>query len=168
MRESKWACAHVHELGKDRERENPKWALCCQWRAWHRARTMSSWPKPKSRVRCLTDWATQVPLAPSFLRALFRSPCQRGYAWPCHLRLFISPHSASCYSSLVVLTGLIFTWGYILYLFVLKCCDARPHLSCSLKDSQCLKLYRPHGKNSINYVEWMHDCPNIPWKYISY
>ena len=27
------------------------------------SQTMRSWPEPKSRVRCLTDWATQAPLS---------------------------------------------------------------------------------------------------------
>ena len=49
---------------REGENEYPKQAPCCQ----HRARCGSiswkrrSWPGLKSRVRCLTDWATQVPL----------------------------------------------------------------------------------------------------------
>ena len=35
------------------------------------SRTMRSWPEPKSRVRCLTDWATQAPCVFTVLRDFF-------------------------------------------------------------------------------------------------
>ena len=57
------------------ERENPKGALHWQWRAPLRARShkpVRSWPEPKSRVRCLTDWAAQAPLL-QFVFLLFFS-----------------------------------------------------------------------------------------------
>ena len=34
--------------------QSPMWGLM--------SHTVRSWPEPKSRVRCLTNWATQVPL----------------------------------------------------------------------------------------------------------
>ena len=54
----------VHEQGRgrERERENPKQAVHCQRRARQGAGTVRSWPEPKSRVGCLTDWPTQAPL----------------------------------------------------------------------------------------------------------
>ena len=46
------------ERGQERESQ-----AGCQCRAWGRAwsHRPGSWPDLKSRVRCLTDWATQVP-----------------------------------------------------------------------------------------------------------
>ena len=52
--------------GRERERENPKQAPYCQHRAWCGAWTHEatrSWPEPKPKVGCLTDWATQATLA---------------------------------------------------------------------------------------------------------
>ena len=54
-----WACEQERA-----ERENPKEVLHCQHGAWGRGPnpwTVRSWPEPKSRVRRLADWATQVP-----------------------------------------------------------------------------------------------------------
>ena len=56
------------ERSRERGKENPNPALCCQCRAWCRAQsheTEWSGPEPKPRVRHLTDWATQAP--PEFL-----------------------------------------------------------------------------------------------------
>ena len=54
----------IHKLGegqRDRERES---RLPAQWGVWLGAHPMilRPWPKLKSRVRCLTGWATQWPL----------------------------------------------------------------------------------------------------------
>ena len=49
---------------RERKTENPKQALCYQHGAWRCdsiPQTVRSWPEPKSRVRRLTDWATQAP-----------------------------------------------------------------------------------------------------------
>ena len=59
-----------HEWGegqRERETQNLKQApgseLSAQSPMWgSNPPTVRSWPKPKSRVRCLTDWATQAPL----------------------------------------------------------------------------------------------------------
>ena len=53
-------CMHtwMGEGQREGERENPKQALCCQH---GHLRTVRSWPELKSRVRRLTDWASQVP-----------------------------------------------------------------------------------------------------------
>ena len=52
------------ERERQREGDNPKQAPCCQYRAWCRVQnqTMRSWPELKSRVGCLTNWATQGPV----------------------------------------------------------------------------------------------------------
>ena len=52
------------EREKERKRENPKKALCCQHSV---PRTVRSWPELRSRVRCLIDWATQALLFSVFL-----------------------------------------------------------------------------------------------------
>ena len=46
-----------------RERESQAGsALSVQSTTWGlNSRTLRSWPEPKSRVKCLIDWATQVP-----------------------------------------------------------------------------------------------------------
>ena len=46
-----------------REKQNPKQVTRCQWRAWwgSNSRSVRSWPELKSRIRPLTNWATQVP-----------------------------------------------------------------------------------------------------------
>ena len=66
-RQTVWA----EEGQRERETENPKQAPCCQHRAWcgvqtHEPQTMRSWPEPKSRVKCLTNWATQAPPKTTF------------------------------------------------------------------------------------------------------
>lgn len=73
LRECTHACIHLCEWRK-RERERKSWAgsMPTQHRAWHGSLTWEpdmglsfitqrSWPEPKSRIRCLTDWTTQVP-----------------------------------------------------------------------------------------------------------
>ena len=63
----------AQEGQRERERENPQQAPCCQCRARHRAlihEATRSWPEPKPRVRGLTDRATQAPLD-FFLYVLF-------------------------------------------------------------------------------------------------
>ena len=63
--------------GRERETENPYQAPHCQCRAQCGARTHETvrcWLEPKPRVRCLTDWATQVPPSLNFLAIhLFRT-----------------------------------------------------------------------------------------------
>ena len=52
------------EVEREKDRENPKQDLHCQHIARCRARThetVRSWSEPKSRARCLSDWATQAP-----------------------------------------------------------------------------------------------------------
>ena len=45
------------------ERQNPTQASCGHvWVQRSNSPTVRSWPEPKSRVRHLTDWATQAPL----------------------------------------------------------------------------------------------------------
>ena len=54
----------MERRGRERKRENPKQTPCGQHRAWLTqgsiSQTVRSWPGQKPRVRCLTDWATQV------------------------------------------------------------------------------------------------------------
>ena len=45
---------------REGERENPKQAPYCPRRAWCTAQTQERWDRDP-RVRCLTNWATQVP-----------------------------------------------------------------------------------------------------------
>ena len=53
----------LREKGEGKGKENPKQAPHLAWRPmW----ASISWPKLKSRVNCLTDWATQVPQHFSF------------------------------------------------------------------------------------------------------
>ena len=59
-------CIWVAEGQRERERnrENPKQAPCCQLRAWCKGSgswTMRSRAEQKSRARRLTDWATWAP-----------------------------------------------------------------------------------------------------------
>ena len=62
--------------GAHREKKNPKQArLCaCHHRTWRGARSHETWDGPEliSRVRHLTDWATQVPLRLIFFFFCFK------------------------------------------------------------------------------------------------
>ena len=61
LRERKRECEW--RRGRKR-RENPKQAPCHQHRAQHKFQSHKLWDhdlEPKSRIRRLTDWATQVP-----------------------------------------------------------------------------------------------------------
>ena len=51
------------ERERERERESQAGSmLLAQSLTWvSNSQTMRSWPEPRSGVRCLTDWATQLP-----------------------------------------------------------------------------------------------------------
>ena len=60
---------------REGETQNPKQApgskLSAQIRTWgSKSRTVRSWPELKSRVACLTHWATQVPLSFKYFELL--------------------------------------------------------------------------------------------------
>ena len=63
-------CLHTWGTGREREGERESQAgsaLSIQSLIWGLIPgTVRSWPKPKSRVSHLTDWATQVPRKQSF------------------------------------------------------------------------------------------------------
>ena len=48
-----------------------------KWEAWFQDPRL--WPTPKSRVRCLTNWVTQVPL--TYLWLILKSSCLFSYSW---------------------------------------------------------------------------------------
>ena len=58
----------VHEQGGEgqRERERISSRLQAEPKAQHK--TLRSWPELKSRVKCLTEWATQVSLVHVILK----------------------------------------------------------------------------------------------------
>ena len=77
-----------------RGRERIPSRLCTEHWAWHRLHptTLRSGPEPKSRVRCLTDWATQVTqYLPLWLISLLGFCCW-GFALILILILFCSVH----------------------------------------------------------------------------
>ena len=58
--------AHVHKLGRGRERGGERESkagstLTVEPHVGLSPMTVISWPEPKSRVGCLTNWANQVP-----------------------------------------------------------------------------------------------------------
>ena len=101
--------------GRERGRQDPKQSPRCQLRTWCRAQThepVRSWPEPKPRGGCLTDWATQALLF-SFLLSFFLMT----------VPLLKNTDMLFCWTSLNL--GLSwFNWGYafLARLLQILCC----------------------------------------------
>ena len=66
-----WESKKEHGEGEGADRENFKQGLSTEPDVGLYLKTPRSWPELKPRVRCLTNWATQVPLKIIFLSNLY-------------------------------------------------------------------------------------------------